>query len=299
MDDLAKWKRAGKIAGEARVFGASLITEGASLLDVAVKIEDFIAKKDAIPGFPVQISLNDMAAHYTPFPDDQSVFKAGDVVKLDLGAHVDGFVGDTAVTIEVATKEHQELVRASKEALANVIKMIKPGVQVGEIGRVVEDTITKFGLQPIRNLSGHGIMQYVLHAHPSIPNYDNKNKSVLTDGQVVAVEPFASMGVGLVKEGKPSSNFRLVSKKQIRDVFARKIIGHIGKVYATLPFSQRALCQVFEPRKVAFALSLLERNGNIAGYAQLPEQSGGLVSQHEHTILVKEKPVVLTKTDEE
>ncbi len=298
MEGLESWKKAGRLAGEARDFGASLVKEGALLLDVALEIEKFIAKKGAIPGFPVQLSLNEMAAHYTPYPDDKTVFSVGDLVKLDLGVQVDGFVGDTAITIEVGTKEKQKLVQVSKDALLNAIKILRPGVQIGEIGQVVEETITKAGFEPIRNLCGHGIQQFVLHAEPSIPNYNNRSKETLEEGQVIAIEPFASTGIGMVKEGRGSSNFRLVSAKPVRDPFARKVVEHIKATYSTLPFSQRALAQVFERQKVALAIGSLVRNGNVVEYAQLPEQSGGLVSQHEHTILIAQKPIVLTKTDD-
>ncbi len=298
MDNLGDWKKAGRLAGEAREYGATLVKEGASLLDIALKIESHIEKKGGIPGFPVQISLNNIAAHYTPFPDDTAVFKAGDLVKLDLGVHINGCVGDTAVTIEVSTKKYGDLMKASKEALENAIKILKPGIQVWEIGKVVEETIQKYKFEPIRNLCGHRIEQFVLHAGPSIPNYNNNNHAVLEEGFVVAIEPFASTGVGLVKEGKQSSNFRLVNTNPIRDAFARKIMDHVKERYYTLPFSYRALTQVFDKQKVAMALRLLEKNGNIEGYAQLPEKSDGMVAQYEHTILIQDKPVILTQVDD-
>ena len=94
--DLETWKKAANIAAEAREFGKSLIRPGANFLEVSRKIEEFIEKKGARPGFPVQLSVNSLAAHYTAHPEDTSVFKEGDLVKLDLGAHIEGYIGDTA-----------------------------------------------------------------------------------------------------------------------------------------------------------------------------------------------------------
>ena len=294
------WMRAGKIAGEARVFGASLVKEGASLLKVADEIEDFIRRKGGRIGFPVQISINGMAAHYTPFPEDKSIFSFGDVVKLDLGVHVDGFIGDNAVTVEVGSKEHTYLIRASKEALDAALKLAKPGVKISEIGAAVGGVIEGYGLKPIKNLSGHGVSRFVLHDAPSIPNYDNKDPAKLVEGQVLAIEPFATKGVGWVKEGVGSSNYRLFDEgKQVRDKRVREVLDFIKKEFYTLPFARRYLTRVFDQRLVIWALMMLQRANIIYEYPQLPEKENGLTSQHEHTVLVAEKPVVLTLGSEE
>ncbi len=298
MDLPQEWKKAGKIAGQARVFGASLIKEGVSFLEVSSKVEEFIFKKGGKLAFPVQISLNGLAAHYTPFPKDESVFKRGDLVKLDLGVHIDGYIGDTAMTIEVGSNENQDLIKASKEALDAALKLAKPGIKIGEIGSAVASVIEGYGFKPIKNLSGHGVSRYTLHDDPSIPNYDNKDPLKLEEGQVLAIEPFATKGGGLVKEGKGSSNYRLAyPNKQIRDTNARKILDYIREEFYTLPFAKRYLTKVFDESKVTLALRMLENAGLIYEYAQLPEKEEGLTSQHEHTVQVADKPLILTKED--
>ena len=294
------WKKAGKIAGEARLFGVKLIKEGVTFLEVTDKIEEFIKKKDSKPGFPVQISLNGLAAHYTPFPDDTSVFQSGDVVKLDLGVHINGYIGDTAMTIEVGTKENTEIIKASKEALDAALKLAKPGTKVFEIGRAVEEVISSYNLKPIKNLSGHGVSKFLLHDDPSIPNYDNHDPYVLKEGQVLAIEPFATKGAGLVREGKLSSNFRLPNLNvQVRDANARKMLDYIKKEFNTLPFAKRYLTKVFNPREVTGGLFVLKQQGLIYEYPQLPEKEDGLTSQHEHTVMVADKPLIITKVDDE
>lgn len=295
-NELELWKKAGKMAGEAREFGKDLVKEGANLFEISKKIEDFIEKKGGKPGFPVQISINDIAAHYTAIPDDQSTIKSGDIVKLDLGVQIEGYIGDTALTVEVNSNKNQDIVKASKEALDEAIKLCKPGVKVCEIGEVVNKVITSYGFKPIKNLSGHKVDRYILHSHISIPNFNNNDKTELKEGMVVAIEPFASTGVGLVKEGKLSTNYRLQNPKPIRDTISREVLTYIQKEFVTLPFAKRHLLKKFPISKINFALTNLEKQGILYQYPQLPEkQEGCLVSQHEHTIYIGNPSIVLTK----
>ena len=257
-NELETWKKAGKLAGETREFGKEIIKENVNFLDVARKIEDFIIKKGGKPGFPVQISINDIAAHYTPLPEDTSIFKKGDIVKLDLGVHIDGYIGDTALTIEVGTNKNQDLIKASKEALNEAIKLCKPGVKVCEIGEVVSSVISSFGFNPIKNLSGHKVDRYILHSYISIPNFNNNDKTILKEGMTIAIEPFASTGIGLVKEGKPSSNYRLHNPKPVRDIITREILNFIQKEFVTLPFAKRHLIKKFQISKKKLLLVFLK-----------------------------------------
>ncbi len=296
--DLEKYKLAGKIASEALNYGKTLIKENTTLLEVSKKIEELIEKKGAKISFPVQLSINNIAAHYTAFPDDISVFKTGDLVKLDIGTHVEGHIGDTALTIEVSTKNNSDLIKASKEALEAAIRLCKPGTKVHMIGEAVSSVIESYGFKPIKNLSGHKLDIYTLHSNLSIPNYNNNNKTELEEGMVLAIEPFASTGVGLVKEGKPSSNFRMHNPKAIRDTMTREILKYIQENFKTLPFAKRYLTTKFSLAKVNFALTNLKKEGIIYEYPQLPEkEENSLVSQHEHTVCVTDKPVVLTKQE--
>ncbi len=296
--DLETWKKAAKIAGEAREYGKTLIKVDANFLEVSRKIESFIESKGAKPGFPVQLSVNGLAAHYTALPDDQSTFKEGDLVKLDLGAHIDGYIGDTALTIEVKSNNNSELIKASKEALDAAIKLAKPGTRLFEIGEAVSSVIEKYGFKSVKNLSGHKVDQYVLHSDLSIPNYNNKDHTELSEGIVIAIEPFASTGIGLVKEGKPSSNYRFFNPKPVRDSTTREILKFIQENFSTLPFAKRYLVPKFSLAKASLALSNLERQGIIYQYPQLPEKEENcMVSQHEHTVYIADKPIILTKAD--
>jgi len=287
------WIKAGKIASKAREYGCSLIVEGEKLETVMDKVEEFILKEGAKPAFPAQISLNNIAAHYTSPPGDVLVFEKGDICKLDLGVCVNGAIADTAITKEIGDK-NKELVEASKAALDAAIKIIKPGIQLKEIGKVIEKEITSRGFNPIRNLSGHGLGEYQIHTGDSIPNYDNGDETELKEGDTIAIEPFATTGNGFIKEGKLSTIYRVVNTKPTRSPTSRKVFAHIIEEYKTLPFCLRQLNKKFNQMQVRLAINELERAGNLYHYTQLPEASDGLVSQHEHTLIVKEKPIVTT-----
>src|SRR3989338_1800125 len=282
--------KAGKIAADAIEFGKSLIKKDVLLLDVANAVEDRIFKNGGKLAFPINMSINNMAAHSAALPNDKTKFNENDVVKLDIGVHINGCIADTAITVDLSGK-NKELVLASREALVAALRLVKPGVEVREIGRVIHDKITSYGFSPIKNLSGHLLKEYKVHGELTIPNYDNVDNTSLKEGMIVAIEPFATTGEGIVVEGKPSSIFRLEHKKPTRDANARKAIEFIENEFKTLPFSKRNLNI---PMRY-FVLNLLEKEGIIYQYPQLVERSKGLVSQAEHTVIVKEKPIVTTR----
>jgi len=287
------WEKAGKISAEVLAYGKKLAVPGVRLYELAEKIEKKIESLGGKVAFPANLSLNHIAAHYTPLPNDEAVLGEEDILKIDVGAQVNGFIGDTALTIG----PNKELIKASEEALKEAIKIATPGTEVRAIGKVISETIRSFGFSPIANLSGHQLGKYILHAGITIPNYDNGDRTVLKEGQVIAIEPFATDGEGAVKDGKPSGIYRLDKLSTPRHLMARKVLQFIKEEYQTLPFSKRAIIRKFPSG--TFALLMLEKSGIIYQYNQLPERSKGLVSQAEHTIMVKDNPIVLTKRREE
>lgn len=286
------YENAGKIAAEALEYGRKLVREGEKLREIADKVEEKIKSLNGGIAFPVQISINNIAAHYCPDINDDTEIKKGDLVKLDFGAHVDGKIGDCACSINV-NGSHDELIKASEEALNEAVKKMMPGIELREIGKVIEEVIKSHGFNPIRNLSGHEIKEYELHSGLTVPNYDNNDKTKLKEGQVFAVEPFATTGEGFVKDGKLSGIYNLVMPKNVRS--GREILDYIMKNYNTLPFARKWLLADFSEFKINFGLRMLERESIIQQYHQLIERSNGIVSQAEHTVKVADKPIVLTK----
>lgn len=289
--DLEDWKKAGKIAAEALELGRSMIKPGVKLLEVAEAVEDKIKELGGVPAFPTNISLNHVAAHYTPITNDNKKFN-DEVVKLDVGVSYNGAIGDTAVTIDLSGK-YDDLVQASAEALDNAIKAAKPGATLTEIGKAIEETILGHGFEPVRNLSGHGLGRFDVHTPPTIPNFDSGEKETLEKGQIIAIEPFATTGEGKIFETEQAEIFQLIKKKPVRSMFARQLLKEI-ETYDGLPFCIRWLAKKFPLFKVNFALKELVRLDIIKAYPTLPEKQHGIVSQKEHSIIVDDPAIILT-----
>jgi len=287
-----KHLQAGKIAAEALQYGKSLIKEGAKVREILDKVEEKIISMEGGIAFPAQISLNEFAAHSCSDLNDQTILK-DQVIKLDCGVHIDGHIADNALTVDLSG-QYSDLIKASRDALNNALKIIKPEVTLREIGKTIHETITSYGFSPVKNLSGHGLGKFDIHTRPSVPNYDNGNENMLKEGMVIAIEPFASTGAGIVQESSPATVFTLMNETNIRDPITRKILFEIRK-YKGLPFAKRWLESKFGTPKTNFALRTLVRNDCISEHPPLFDQNRGFVSQAEHSVIVKDKPIIFTK----
>ncbi len=282
------WIKAGEIAGEVREFGKKLIKPGVSHKEVTEKIEAKIVELGGEPAFPAQMSLNEVAAHYTALFNKDFEFKEGDLVKLDVGVHVNGAIGDTAVTVDLG--ENVKLAKASQNALKAALEIIKPGVSLSEIGKIIHSEISKLGFKPIKNLGGHGLEKYQIHTNPTVPNFDNEDDTKLKKGQIVAIEPFASTGSGLVTEGNPSEIYQVSHLKNLRNPNGRNILRFVTEKYKTLPFAKRQLLTKFNKLQIATGLLALKKEGILHEFGTLPEKvKDSMVSQAEHTVIVGEK----------
>lgn len=280
LDD---YRAAGRILAEVREEAVEKIKEGNSVLEVAEFVENSIREKGAEPAFPCNISRNEEAAHATPSIDDETVFGA-DIVKLDIGTHINGYIGDSAVTVDLSGN-NEGLVKASEAALNEAIKIIRDGVSTVEIGEVIENTIRERGYKPIVNLTGHGLMRHNSHAPPVIPNVKYEHGIILRENNVIAIEPFATdaQGAGKIVEHGNAEIYSLIKSKPVRMIEAKKLLKEIKK-YQGLPFAKRWL-----PReRLDIALRTLKNGGILRDYPVLREEGKGLVSQAEHTIIVKE-----------
>lgn len=277
--DLDKWRRAGRIGAAARDLGVSLIRVGASRRDVAEEVERLIRSQGAQPSFPVNLSRNNEAAHYTPGPDDEVRFATGDVVKCDVGAHIDGCISDTAATVEVGTRTHTTLVQASRQALLSAEPLVRAGLSTNTIAETIEKTIRSLGLKPVVNLTGHTIDHYLLHAGKSIPNAAGYPPATLEAGEVIAIEPFATNGAGSIENGTFGNIMRFRSAPspekfpEMAELYGR---------FRTLPFCARWV----EDPDVRELLGRFRKQ--LQTYPVFMEEGRGWVSQAEHSLLVLE-----------
>jgi len=285
------YKQAGVIAADARDYGVSLLKPGVRLLDVATQLETRIKGKGAGLAFPVNIALNTLAAHYSPRHDDALVFKQGDVVKLDVGAHIDGYIADTAITVEIGSHSYETMIAASSKALERAIEILKAGTPLSEIGAVVQETICGFGFKPIDNLMGHGLGRFELHSGLSVPNVKGIGLNMKPkDGDVLAIEPFATNGIGHVISGAGSNIFLCspgLKARLIRDSKTKLLFEKMTTKFRTLPFAERWYHEL-SPASGELALKKLSYLGLVKQYPQLFEGKNGIVTQKEHTVIVTE-----------
>lgn len=281
-----KYRLAGSIGRKGLEFGKSLVEPDALLLDIANGIEKHIVDLGGKPSFPVNISINNEAAHYSPFHGDKKRLRTGDVVKLDVGAQVDGYLSDNAATIEVGGKgEYSTLIDATREALNSAIRRLRPMIEVRQIGEEIESTIRKFGFKPIRNLGGHGINRYDLHSEIFIPNYDDGNSKTLHNDMVIAIEPFASTGIGMIHNG-PGGNIYILSGTKIRQDEI------LYKNFNTVPFAQRWVAELM-PDADDYIRKMM-KSREVSEFAVLKEHKGTMISQAEHTIMILSDEVIVT-----
>jgi methionyl aminopeptidase len=287
-----KYEKSGHAVSEVLKECKKFIKEDMLYIDVAQKIEDMIRSKGAELAFPANLSPNEFAAHWSPKKNDVSRIPAGCLLKVDLGAHMDGYIADSAITIDFS-HDHGDLVKASEEALQAAIDQCYTGSKLSNVSEAVENKIKEFGFNPISNLTGHGLSQFWLHESPSVPNVKTAGNQVLKEGQVLAIEPFATPGKGRVNDSDFVSIFRLEQPRPVRNPDARKIIDFASDL-SGLPFSERWLPfdSVF---KIRLALRELREKEILYDYHALKEVSGALVSQSEHSLIVSDKPFVYTK----
>lgn len=293
--NIEDYKKAGEIAKLVKDYARTIIKLDVPLIEIAEKIESKILELGGELGFPVNLSIDDVAAHYTPTLKDDK--RASGLLKADIGVSVNGCIADTAFSLDLTPeKKYAKLIEASEQALKQALDYVQKNKDksiISNIGKIIQETINKQGFAPIRNLSGHGLDEYTVHSGITIPNYENGNTKELGEG-AFAIEPFATSGEGLIYEGQNSGIYHLTGQGQVRDAFSREVFAFILDKKKTLPFSQREIEKKFGSR-TAFALANLKRAGIIEEYPQLIEKSHKPVSQTEHSILItKDKVEIIT-----
>ena len=275
---------AGRVSREAKERATELVADGVLLLDVAEEVEDLMRKRGLRPSFPTCISIDNIAAHYSPTHDDTLRFRRGNVVKLDLGAQKDGWIADTAVTVEVGTRNWSRLIQSSELALQTAIEAVRPGVETRLLGEGIRRAIESNGYKPIRNLTGHTIERYVLHAGKSVPNIPHGHDS-LEEGEVVAIEPFSSSGAGEVDGRRTGNIYRVLRSKPVRDAAQNAFLGRLISEFKGLPFAERWAYAL--DSKAPSLLNQLLRSGVVMTYPALLDVGSGIVAQTEHTMIVR------------
>ena len=292
FDDYIK---AGKIAGEVRENVRKTDWIGKTVYEICEHVESEIRKRGAKCAFPVNTSINEVAAHYTAEPNDPLSIKDDDLVKIDLGAQINGHIADTAVTV-CYNAEFDSMVQTAELSLSNAMSMMKVGVKSSDVGRTIEKTIKQMGFLPIANLSGHSLDQYTIHAGKSVPNIWSIGSFTFNENQAFACEPFVTTGEGLgfVHEGKVKNIFSLSSRKKTKDKDADKMLDYIWQNFNLLPFALRWLTNEWEEKEARRLLEILVKKKAVHAYPILVEGNGQRVTQAEHTFIPNETGVTIT-----
>ena len=291
-----KYRRAGKITREVREKMRITVREGMPIIDICEKAESLIRKKGGKPAFPCNVSVNEIAAHYTSPPQDKRTIPENSIVKIDIGVHVDGYIADTAATV-CFNPEYDDLVDTAKEALKKAVEILRPGLSMSRFGSTIQKTIKTRGFKPVSNLTGHLIGRYIIHAGKSLPNVFHISTSRVKEGEIYGVEPFVTVAkaAGRVENGKEAHIFRYLKHRSLKDPYAKRLLSHIRKNFQTLPFTERWLQGCVPPSRYKTAFSELLSSKTLMSYPVFIEASGKPVAQAEHTILVvKDGCMVLT-----
>jgi len=287
--------KAGKIAGEVRENVRQKDWIGSTLEEICEYVESEIIKRGAKCAFPVNTSLNEVAAHYTAEPNDPKTVSDSDLVKIDLGVQINGYIADTAVTVNY-DPQYDSQVQAAENALQAAMSMIKVGVKSKDVGRKIQNTIMDMGFKPIANLSGHSLDQYTIHAGKTVPNMWSIGSFDFSENEAYACEPFvtAKNGLGFVRNGKIKNIFALASRKRTKDDEADKVQEYIWNNFNMLPFALRWLLKEWEEKEARRLLDILIKKKVIKAYAILVEASGKTVAQAEHTFIPTQTGVTVT-----
>jgi methionyl aminopeptidase len=287
-EDLQKYQHAGKIAREVRLEIRRTVREGMPIIDICEKVEGLTREKGGKPAFPCNVSVNEIAAHYTSPPNDKETIPEKAIVKVDIGVHVDGYIADTATTV-CLNPEYEDMVNTAEEALEKAVELLQPGLSITRFGSEIQKTIKTRGYKPISNLTGHLIKRYIIHAGKSLPNVFNLSTSRIKEGEVYGVEPFVTVtdANGRVDNLKEEYIFRYQKNKSLKSPYAKQMLSYIKKNFLTLPFTERWLNKFATSSNYKSAFSELLSSKAVIGYPVFVEASRKPVAQAEYTILIE------------
>jgi methionyl aminopeptidase len=288
-EELEKFRRSGKILRESREEMRSFVRENMPIIEVCEKVEATIRAKGGKPAFPCNVSIDEVAAHYTSPPNDTSTIPAGSTVKVDLGVQVDGYVTDTAFTVAF-NSEGKAMAATAELALKTIIDNIHGDMALGDIGALVEKTIKNRGFKPISNLTGHSVGRYLIHAGTSIPSVSGFNPHKVETGGVYAVEPFVTLpdAIARVDDTAQATIYRFLKTKSLKTDGAKKLAKYVETNFHTLPFAERWLIGVLPAEQHKAAFKELLQSKTVMSYPVFVEVSKKPVAQAEHTLLIKE-----------
>jgi methionyl aminopeptidase len=272
--DFNDLRHAAEVHRQVRQYAQKTIKPGMTMTEIANLIEDStraLVEEDGLArgiGFPTGLSLNHVAAHYTPNAGDKIVLQENDVMKVDIGVQVNGRICDSAFTMHFNPR-YDNLIAAVKDATNTAIKHSGVDTLMCDIGAAVQETMESYELEldgktyqvkSIRNLSGHTINPYQIHGGKSVPIVKGGDRTRMEEGETFALETFGSTGKGVVHEDGECSHYaKKVDGRHVplRSAKAKSLLSSINQNFGTLPFCRRYLDRLGE-EKYGVAVSSLE-----------------------------------------
>ena len=297
---LDKYLQAGEISIKVKELLRKKVKVGVTALELCEIGEAKIVELGGKWAFPLNVSINNIAAHYSSPPEDTLVIQSGNIVKIDCGVHVDGYVADTAFTVSFG-QDHGDLIKASEEATKAAIDLIRPGITTDRIGEEIESIIRSYDYRPIKELSGHQLDQNILHGPITIPNISGTKGIKLEEGQAFAIETFATSGTGSIHSDESRCfiyqlypvpvPLRLSSSKQARRVILAN--------YRDFPFTTRWIAKELTAPTARLALKYLSDKGQIKRHPVLSDIRDSFVSQSEHTVYLTGNSRIVTTLEKQ
>ena len=289
-----QYRTSGNIVKEVKPLVQSAVEPGAKFLEVCDLVRKEVEGRGGRLAFPTGIGVNEVTAHYAPQEGDESVFAEKDLVKVDFGVHVDGYVTDTSVTATL-NPDFDLLLEATQRALDTAIAAARKEWRTGEIGRAIHGEAARFGFKTIENLTGHTLDRYTVHAGKSIPNIYMPHMQDLKKGDVFAIEPFLTLGnaAGYVVDAPSQTIFSIVARKKTGDSKLDAFAESVWIERKTLPFTPRWYIDEFGKENVAQIVRKLVSKRVLRAYPTLVEASGKPVAQFEHTMALDEGGLVV------
>jgi methionyl aminopeptidase len=282
---LEYYKKAGQIVENTLEKTIRSLHAGVSILDIAKLTEHEIVRRGGILAFPSNVSVNDAVAHNTPSADDRAQVEKADILKIDLGAHIGGYIVDRAITCEIETNNNAEMISTAQNALNEGILSVRHGVATSTIAEEIESLITSTGFTPICSCRGHTLERYALHGNVSIPICFEEGGATLQAGDVAAIEVFLTNGVGKTA----TTHTEIYSMKggvDLRDldVKSRNFASYLISNFRQMPFALRWLPG--DRNENVGRIDELLKYDVLLEYPATIEASGGLAVHFERTLAV-------------
>ncbi|MFW9810140.1 MAG: type II methionyl aminopeptidase [Candidatus Thorarchaeota archaeon] len=289
--------KSGKIAARVLTEIRKEIEPKKRIIKICALAESKIREYGGQPAFPLNVSINHIAAHSTSPRGDRSEIPEFGLVKLDVGVVVDGYIADTASTVDI-DGTLGGFVASTEDALAEAIELMQPGTNLGQVGKQIEQVIKAYGLRPIKNLSGHNLKPNRLHAGKTVPNVKTRTSDFVETGEYYAIEPFATSGAGTVIDSEYVYIFANTGIDKSLEGLAEKLRKYLRKKYGPFPFALRWIGTGDKDIDIIKEIRTLLKERVVRGFPIQIEKKNRPVSQTEHTVYISQNgPIILTRLD--